>query len=260
MNARTITYTSGLSAKGALLEETLVVMRHMAQGATVSQVRAMVMDDDLLGKNTVATRASVWKRIQARYLSDAAHARTIAAMVTQAPDRQTERLVLFYEFCQATPILRDVTVGCVYPHYAAGFINVDKALIQQYLDDIAGDHPEVTAWSPQTRGKVVSNILAVLRDFGLLAGKVHKQFTPLYVPLPAFVYGLYRMVQEGDTTPQAIIQARDWRLFLLEEQEVIALLDEASAAGHCTFKHQGDIYTLDLAYASLEACVAALTA
>jgi len=29
---------------------------------------------------------------------------------------------------------------------------------------------------------------------------------------------------------------------------VVVLLDEATAAGYCTFKHQGGVHTLDLRY------------
>jgi len=217
------------------------------------------MDHDLLSKTTMSTRQSVWKHIHTRYLTDGDLTRVLARMVVHAPDHQTERLVLFYELCRSLPVVRDATIGYVYPRYAAGYSGIDKADIQDYFDDIAVEHPELTAWSPQTRDKVVSNILTILRDFGLLEGSQRKQFSRLYVPLPTFVYALYRLAQDGLTTPQEILDIEDWRLFFLEPADVVTLLDEATVAGHCTFKHRGDIYSLDLHYSSLEACVEALT-
>ena len=254
-----VQYSSMLSGKGALLDETLAVLRQIDRGHSLDQVRAMVMDRDLLSKVTMRTREAVWKNIHARYLADGDHAHILARMVAHAPDRQTERLVLFYELCRSTPILRDTTIHCIYPRYAAGYSGIDKTDIQAYFDKIAVEHPELTAWSPQTRDKVVSNILTILRDFGLLEGSQRKQFSRLYVPLPAFVYVLYRLADDGIITPQELLKVEDWRLFFLEPDDVVALLDEATAVGHCTFKHQGDIYTLDLHYPSLEACVEALT-
>ena len=217
------------------------------------------MDHDLLGKTTLSTRESVWKRIHDRYLSDEDHARTLARMVVHAPDRQTERLVLLYEFCRSTPLLRDVTIECVYPRYTAGYNGISKSVIQRHFDEVATIHPELTEWSPQTREKVVSNILTILRDFGLLRGTQRKEFSRLYVPLPAFVYVLYRLAEDGLSTSHELLGAEDWRLFFLEPADVVTLLDEATAAGLCTFKHLGDIYSLDLHYPSLEACVEALT-
>lgn len=251
-------YSSALSGKAALLEETLAALRQINQGHTPEAVKAMVVEEDLLGKTSRATRESVWNEIQARYLVDEGHARLLARMVVQAPDRQTERLVLFYEMCRAMPILHDTTIHCVYPRYASGYSAIDKTDIQRYFDTIAPEHPELEEWSPQTRYKVVSNILTALRDFGLLEGVQRKQFTRLFVPLPAFVYVFYRLAQDGLTAAKDVLDTDEWRLFFLEQPDVLSLLEEASAAGHCTFKQRGDIYSLELHYPSLEACVDAL--
>lgn len=255
----TATYSSIISGKGALLDETLAVLRQIDRGHSLDQVRAMVMDHDLLGKMTMRTREAVWENIHARYLADGNHARVLARMVVHAPDHQTERLILFYGLCRSLPVVRDATIGYVYLRYVAGYSGIDKTHIQNYFDDIAVEHPELTEWSPQTRDKVVSNILTILRDFGLLEGSQRKQFSRLYVPLPAFVYVLYRLAQDGLTTPQGLLNVEDWRLFFLEPADVLTLLNEATVAGHCTFKHRGDIYSLELHYPSLEACVEALT-
>jgi hypothetical protein len=269
MTAFSSSYTSALSSKGALLEETQAVLRRIDQGHSIEDVRSTVVDQDLFGKASRSTRQSEWERIQRRYLTDPDHARTLARMVIHAPDRQTEKLVLFYEFCRSTPLLYDVTIECIYPRYAEGFSGIAKSDIQQYFEEIAPAHPEIAEWSPQTRQKVISNALTVLRDFGLLEGTQRKTFSRLYVPPSAFVYVLYRLAEDGLTAPRQLLEAQDWRLFFLAREDVILLLDEATAAGHCTFKHRGDVYTLDFAYLSnvkdngakpsLEACVEALT-
>jgi len=253
-----VQYSSALSSKGALLDETLTVLRQIVQGHSPDEVRALVMDHDLLGKMTVRTREAVWENIHARYLADDHHAHVLARMVVHARDHQTEKLVLLYELCRSSRVLRDTTIYCMYRRCSAGYSSIDKTDIQSYFDDIAGDHPELMAWSPQTRDKVVSNILTILRDFGVLEGSQRKLFSRLYVPLPAFVYVLYRLAGDGLTTPQELLKVEDWQLFFLEPPDVVTLLDEATAVGHCTFKHQGDIYSLDLHYPSLEACVEAL--
>lgn len=270
MSTPTHTYTGALSSKGALLNETLAVLRQINQGHSIKDVRTRVVEQDLLGKTSRSTRRTEWENIHRRYLTDTDHARTLARMVVHAPDRQTQKLVLFYELCRSTPLLRDTTIECVYPRYTEGFSGIDKSDIQQYFEEIAPAHPEIADWSPQTREKVISNILTVLRDFGLLEGTQRKTFSRLYVPLPAFVYVLYQLASDGLTAPRRILEARDWRLFFLEREDVILLLDEATVAGHCTFKHRGDVYTLDLHYQSaeegsaaapsLEACVETLTA
>ena len=254
-----ITYSATLSGKSTLLEETLTVLRELNRGHSIAEVKAMVMEANLLGKLTQSTRKSVWDHLNTRYLSDEGRAATLARMVTRSRDRQTVHLVLFFELCRSLPVLRDAVVGCIYPRYAAGFSGVGKADLQRFFDESAASHPELNGWSPQTRAKVVSNILTILRDFGLLTGAQTKLFARLYIPLPAFVYVLYRLAQDGVGTAQGVLAHEDWRLFLLESGDVQVLLVEASAAGYCTFKYQGDIYSLDLRFLSLEACVESLT-
>jgi hypothetical protein len=254
-----IPYTATLSGKSTLLAETFAILRELDLGRTVAEVKSLVMAADLLGKLTQSTRKSVWDHLHTRYLGDEARAATLARMVTRTPDRQTAHLVLLFEMCRSLPVLRDAVVGCVYPRYAAGFSGVSKADLQRFFDASADSHPELITWSPQTRDKVVSNILTILRDLGLLTGSQSKQFARLYVPLPAFVYVLYRLAGDGVSTAQGVLAHEDWRLFLFESADVQALLAEASAAGYCTFKVQGDVYSLDLRFPSLEACVESLT-
>ena len=136
MNDSSSIYTSSLSAKGSLINETLTVLRQVDQGHTIDQVRAMVIERDLLGKTARSTREGIWKLIYERYLSDDTLFATLARMVVHAPDRQTEKLVLFYELSRSNALLCDVTIECVYPHYAAGYSGIDKTVIQDYLDEV----------------------------------------------------------------------------------------------------------------------------
>jgi hypothetical protein len=254
-----VAYTSNLSRKGALLDETLVVLAQIQAGDSLETVRARILDEDLLHKTTRSTREAVWKVIRAQYLQNDGILSPLARMVTRSQQHATARLVLFYEFCQSEPLLRDTTLHCIYPRYLAGFSGVSKPDIQKFFDDLTPEHPEIADWSPQTRGKVVSNILSILRDFGLLEGTQRKTFARLYVPLPAFVYVLYRLRDEGLEAALAIVGADAWRLFLLEREDVLNLLEECTAEGHCIFKHRGDVMDLEWVYSNLEACVEAIT-
>ena len=252
-------YTSNLSRKGALLDETLVVLGQSHAGVSLETIRARILDEDLLQKTTRVTRQGIWEEIRGRYLTDDRILAPLARMVTRSQHHATARLVLFFEFCQSEPLLRDTVQQYIHPRYLSGFSGVGKSDIQKFFDELSLEHPEITDWSPQTRGKVVSNILSILRDFGLLEGTQRKTFARLYVPLPAFVYVLYRLRDQGLVAAPAIVEADAWRLFLLEREDVIELLEESTAEGHCVFKHQGDVMDLEWAYPNLEACVEALT-
>lgn len=69
---------------------------------------------------------------------------------------------------------------------------------------------------------MASNYLTIARDFGLLEGAQRKIFTRLYVPLPSFVYVLYRLKDKGRSN-KAIVTSDDFKLFLMDQRDVYLL-------------------------------------
>lgn len=252
-------YSASLSGKASLIEETLAVLRLVAAGQPIDELRAAVLDSDVLGKATQANRRSVWAKVHQRYLSDWLKARRLAALVDSLGDRNASNLLIYYEFCRSDQILYDAITGPICKRYESGFTGVEISHLQTWFDSIEPAHSEVQNWSPQTRKKVLSNVLTVLRDFGLMTGVARKTFQSLYLPMPVFGYVLYRLhVAPQMPGPRGVIAAQDWRLFFLDEDDVVGLLGEATSIGYCTFKRQGDVMTLDLTWPDLEAYVAAI--
>ncbi len=252
-------YSASLSGKAGLLAETLTVLQLIAKGNDLNAVRAAVVEGDSLGKATHENRLSIWSKIHERYLTHWPQAVLLARAVAATSDSNLARLLIYYEFCRSEPVLYDAIAGPIYTRFSAGFSGVEIGDLQTWLDTVEDSHPEVKRWSPQTRKKVLSNVLTVLRDFGLMAGTAHKMFQSVYLPLPVFGYVLYRLYDAPQPPgPRGVISALDWHLFFQDEEDVIALLDEAAAADYCTFKRQGDVMTLALRWLNTEAYVAAI--
>lgn len=246
-------YSSKLSSKGSLLRETLQVMAALATDSPIEEVRTLVIEDNILLKQTIQTRGTTWRVIHARYLSgkSLSDIHTLARLaVSQLPERD-RYLILFYELCKSLPLVYDLTVDCLYTLYTDGRSSIGKADVLAWLDRASDDgHDEIGGWSPQTTGKVASNYLSIARDFGLLEGRQRKVLIRLYVPLPTFVYILYRLKDEKQPT-KAIVTSDDFKLFLMDQRDVYLLLDEATRAGYVTFQRAGDVYDLTFHYPNL---------
>ena len=254
-------YSSNLSGKSALLKETLQVMAALAADSSLEEVRGLVVEDNLLLKQTMHTRRAVWEAIHLRYFSgktpSAMH--SLAGLITSLLPERDRHLTLFYELAKSLPLVYDLTVDCLYALYTDGRSSIDKADVLAWLDSARDDgHDEIGGWSPQTRDKVASNYLTIARDFGLLEGTQRKVLTRLYVPLPAFVYVLYRLNGEGQPT-KAIVTSDDFKLFLMDQRDVYLLLDEATRAGYVTFQRAGNVYDLTFHYRDLSEVVDELT-
>ena len=252
-------YSAGLSGKAGLLEETLIVLQRVAEGQSDEELRASILESDLLAKASHLNRRSVWEKIRHRYLSSSSNALRLAKMVMAVSGRTSKGLLVYYEFCCSEPVLFDAIVGPVYERFSSGFSSVQISDLQTWLDQVAPSHPEIEKWSPQTRKKVLSNILTILRDFGLMTGTAHKEFCRIHLPLPIFGYVLYRLYDSDyPPGPRGVIAAPEWQLFFQDESDVVTMLEEATTAGYCTFKKQGEVMTLTLTWPNSEAYVEAI--
>ena len=252
-------YTTGLSGKAGLVKETVTALRLIAKGFTEDAVRAAFLEEDILGKDTYENRLSIWKKIHQRYLGNWNRAILLSRIISEENLGNT-KLFLYYEFCKVESILYDAIVSPICSRFAAGFNGVEISDLQAWLDNVETEHPEVTNWSPQTRKKVLSNILTVLRDFGLMSGVNRKSFEQVFVPASLAGYVLYSLQESLEKFgPRTVIESPDWRLFFLDESDVVTLLKELSHEGHCRFQKQGEVMTLDLKWPNLEGYVETIT-
>jgi len=252
-------YNSTLASKGALLSEVKSILREIDAGQDPEQMRNAVIEDDLLDRGTLHNRRTVWREISRRYISgrDPEHLATLARFVARCPNSIAVDLVIFYEYCQVDALLYDLTAYCTYELYHDARTGIDNVDINEWLSQQEADHPEIAGWSPVTRNRLISSYLATIRDFGLVRGAKQKAFHKLYLPREAFVYALYHQKDRG-IVGKALIQATDWRLFLLSESEVIFLLEDAANGGFVRFRRAGDIYDLRFVYDNLHEVVHAI--
>jgi len=249
-------YNSTLAGKGAYLPETKKALQQIDAGKSPEQVREAVVEGDLLDQRTLKSRETYWQEVFRRYISERHpdHVADLARVVTRCPNTTAVDLVLFYEYCQVDDLLYNLTAYCTYELYHNARTAIDKVDVNEWLREQQDDHPEIAEWSPQTRGRLTSGYLSTIRDFGLVTGRNKKEFYKFYVPREAFVYALYHQKDRGLRGRQ-LIESTDWRLFLMNEQEVIFMLEDAANGGFIHFRRAGDIYDLRFVYDDLSEAV-----
>jgi hypothetical protein len=254
MREPTIVYSSSLSGKAGLLDETRQVLQYLAMGHSLDDIRRLVLDSNLLSKQSFHTRQSTWDAIHLRLAGvgdEHRIARLAHVIVSPTLTLQAQNLILFYELCRSQRLLADLTTDCLYPLYASGRSVIDKGDVIRWLSATAATHPEITTWSPQTCEKIASNYLSLVRDFGLLIGTNQKRITQVYVPLPAFLYTLYDLYEQG-LSMKSIIDSSAFHLLLIDRDDLMLLLADATRAGYITFRHAGTIYDLTFHYPSID--------
>jgi hypothetical protein len=252
-------YNSTLAGKGAYLPETKDVLKQVDQGRSLDEVREAIVEDNLLDKRTLRSRRNYWKEVSHRYISgrDPDHVADLARLVACCRNATAVDLVLFYEYCQVDDLVHDLTAYCTYRLYQSSRITIDKMDVNEWLSQHEATHPEIADWAPSTRSRLISSYLSTIRDFGLVTGANTKEFYKFYVPREAFVYALYHKKDRGLRGKQ-LIESTDWRLFLLNEQEVIFMLEDAANGGFVHFRRAGDVYDLRFVYDDLSEAVDAI--
>jgi len=249
-------YNSTLAGKGAYLPETKIVLQQIDAGKSPEQVREAVVEGDLLDQRTLKSRETYWKEVFRRYISEREpeHVDALAHVVTHCENTSAVDLVMFYEYCQVDDLLYDLTAHCAYQLYQSARTAIDKVDVNEWLREQQDDHPEIAEWSPQTRGRLTGGYLSTIRDFGLVTGRNKKEFHKFYIPREAFVYALYHQKDRGLLGKQ-LVESPDWRLFLMDEQEVIFMLEDAANGGFVHFRRAGDIFDLRFVYEDLSEVV-----
>jgi len=100
------------------------------------------------------------------------------------------------------------------------------------------------AWSEMVTKKVAQEMLASLRDFGILEGAVRKRIAPVYIPVESFSYIAFALDQQGATGAR-LLSHPDWTLFLLSPPAVEHMFLEADRNGLLHFQAAGKIVRIE---------------
>jgi hypothetical protein len=102
--------------------------------------------------------------------------------------------------------------------------------------------PKITA---ESKGKLIRNTVSTLQDFGLVTGTKHRTISrPPVVPRTAF--HLVRLLNNEGFSGKEIIEAKDWRIFLWDQQDVARMLTKLSHEKWIRYEKSGNIVNLEI--------------
>ena len=213
-------YTPNNASKTGLLGETRLYLQTYAQfGSTIAAHDKLV--SGALPQRSRATRQGIVEVIERRLIRWEPPKWVLDDLATFAAAPGPEQLasaLLLHSVRQDT-LLYDLIQQQIVPAWRSGERDIARTDVQRFLDEALSAHAEIDVWSTSTRTKLAGNVLSILRDYGLLTGKLHKQIVEPAVPADV-VRHLVRLLQaEGLTMPE-IQNHADWRIFLWDAERV----------------------------------------
>lgn len=228
-------FTASSALFSGLLEETrLFLWTYAEQRGTVAkrvETTKQLLIEGRLPQRSRSSRASIVSRIGMRLTSWNPPGWVLDDLASFAGRTSLASLqaALLIHVCRQDPLLYSFVHQVILPRWQNGTVGIEPADVQAFLDGQTPEHPEIKAWTPQTRARLGSVSLTILRDYGLLEGSTRKIIVDPAAPTE--VAGHVSLLLEAEGVPHADIPGHDdWQLWLWDEARTRRTLAELVAS------------------------------
>ncbi len=226
MPAVSTRYTSRIQKGGALFEEMRELVRIWTD-APLERNKAEVIRLNPLNKATRARMEDVVNRIFVpRFVQGPIRDswKMLAPLERLGASVAMVRPLYFWLTALAEPLIYDFCREFLTAKRARGLFLIDVTEAAEWVAAKGNN------WSDNVNIKVTRALLAALRDFGALEGRVNKRLATPSLPVSSFAWIAFCLHHNGAAVRDFLIHP-DWALFLLTAADVEHLLLEAHQQG-----------------------------
>ena len=240
------TYSARNTSKGALLDESYEIIRALASGLALEQVREQAHGGSILRQKARLSRTTIWERVHFRLLAHEWPWVVDALGTAHASGRYSPEFVslVYLLYCLRDHLTFNFITQWIWPRWNAGQPAISPDDLLDYLDGASETQEQIRRWSESSRRRLSTSILAALRDYGLLAGARKKQVVKPPLPLATAETILRLLTAEGRRGGE-VLQDPAWRLFLLSPNEVAHTLLQLAQQKRIRFEKAGDTVVLE---------------
>lgn len=205
--------------KGAMIEETYAVFAAWDFARSKRANLDRLRDENYIGARTATWLRDVAKVLNRRYEPEGRD-RALVVLAKNGCDLEVWKPLLLWHITRDEFLLRDFLQNWLFSSYEAGVFRVRPEELYAHLRNIRkrGGTTE-HAWSDTTLKRVAAGLMKMAADFGVLRGSVAKEFASYHLPERSFVY-LLHAIREEKRSPRKVIDAPDWRMFLMRPSDV----------------------------------------
>jgi hypothetical protein len=244
-------YTSKIIKAGALLGDTKTLLAHWDESQTVAANLDRIRRENLFGKASRSRVEDILAIFRQRYLSDEAVTKALVILTKGGFPAAALDRILYFHAASADSLLHDAVTQILLPMHSHGMVNVDVADFEKAVVKWVNEGKTTTKWSDITIRRATQELLAALRDFGVLQGASNKRIAPAYVPIEAFAYLAFYLKQRQPSAAK-LLELNDWKLFFLPREGVERSLIEAHQHNLLEYHVAGTVSRLTFPVETLE--------
>lgn len=239
-------YSSTNLIRGSMVPEMFIIFSEAHTNNDKKFLMDRVMIDNIVHKNSFYSRENVWRIFDQRYLSCPSWVVQDIANSTSHGINSPNFLTLAYlYYAFRERMAHDIVTEMIWDQWRSKKTAVELKAVEDYIVSKETEIPAIKQWSETTVRKCAQSILSSLRDFGILKGTVNKSIQRPSVALETAYHLLCILMAEGDDG-RALIAAKDWRLFLWSEVDVIDALNRMAMKQWIRFERSGPTTILEL--------------
>jgi hypothetical protein len=246
-----ITYNSNLLKGTGLIQEMMILIDAYNPGESAQDFQKRVLEEGILSKSTESRTIDVVRNVfRTRFLDQKLEVTSFIKMMRDeyvSMDVVTQ-LFLIYT-CRANPILADFIYKVYYEHIKIGRAMITADDPKEFVKNSISDGYIQTSWSASTIEKVSQHIIACLIDFGLIDKT--KQILPFRANELTVNYLLHELHFQG-CSDMEILYHRDWQIFNLDSNSLVAIAERISFKGTFIFQFSGEIMKIGWNYNTME--------
>lgn len=230
-------YTANIKSAGTVLPDTKVILKKYLELKDIELLRKVVLENNLILKKSKRRSEIVFYEIRKRYLQDQldGYVETpFIYLIKNVHEELAINLLLYYHLCKEERTVYEYITEIVYEKYKQGHLGISSAETIDYILQLVQKDENVSKWSERTINDVRSGMMGVLKEFGFINSRVRPVFNKIFIPSIIFYYLLY-MNKERIKTKEDLIKCTDLKLFMLLENDINILIEEAYRNGVLDF-------------------------
>ncbi len=250
-SAAATVYTSKIIKAGALLGDTKTLLAHWDESQPVRENLDRIRRENLFGKASRSRVEDILAIFRQRYLSDEAVTKALVILTKGGFPAASLDRILYFHAAQSDSLLHDAVTQILLPMHSHGMVDVDVADFEKAVVKWVNEGKTTTKWSDITIRRATQELLAALRDFGVLQGASNKRIAPAFVPIEAFAYLAFYLKQRQPSAAK-LLELTDWKLFFLPREGVERSLIEANQHNLLEYHAAGTVTRLTFPVETLE--------
>ncbi len=218
VRARSQVTSSYTIVKGTMLQETFATCRLWDPALSKQENHAILRENPDIPAKSAKGRREVCDGLRRRFdLSGADQALVFLAQHGHPFDEW--KLICLWHMTRDEFLVRDFLCNWLYQQHRDGALRLRSEDVLPYLKSLGLSGRYTETWTEQTMARVAVGLLRMAADFGLLRGTMMREFASFNLPDNCFLYVLHAL---AESTPNArtIVQSPEWRLFLMDAEDV----------------------------------------